>query len=264
MSEYDIEYLKGMIRDREEECSINRDDWQFYIPPECLKDIHNDLGTPESIHGFDYVVDTLIAAPKFLPKDVADIPFRTTTTPTEHHLRQFLNHLGIEERQSKNPFFNERKHRYTVKPFIEVRNQHRKLAQDTIQRYGLRDLRPGIGEYSQDDRQIFERNTFGFQQALTDKAMDAGIQSPGRDHVERQLAGYITNFLDTVQTRPVYGERKRTFRMPYPVLDWTHREKVRCGTHYTYYGGILLEAVESQVKVLETLTGDGKMMGGMG
>lgn len=244
-----IEEIQTVIYNRERE-GYGIDDWVVYVPVDMMGEVteHIRNRTHQEVYekgarvsGHRVCSDPLIDNPTLLPAEIQDLnPQLGVVEDAPHELiRQALEVYGIEER--KDSFTNSQA--YATRIFFEVEDRHTKLNHEKIQKFGLGDV--GVESHTEPDS--LERVKFGFR--ITEEQLR--FEDAPNEWVEREFVNAINGHIHSVERSPVYGTRTRTFRFPYSTLDFTHTERIRCGTTYTHYGGVFLYPVDVDAQKME-------------
>ena len=224
--------------------------WCIYVPTERLDEIHQvqidrspmevyDKG--QKIRDREIIPDPLVDEIIVLPENTSDIPgFEIFKNPPEHLIEQivdiqsntFTDHMRGLERKT-----------FNTRVFFDLENEHRRLNHSKINKYNFWGV---SGEYDEEPN-VLERLKFGYQISLS-KDMHS---LPDGFHRNHELFETIRDNINSIIKRPIYKSRNRTIKGPYPVLDIDHQEKIRIGTEYKYYGGLLLKYIETPASKIE-------------
>lgn len=249
MPEDAIDQIQTAIYERERDV-YDTEDWVVYVPSSLMGDVTDHLKeyTPQEAYdkraricGRRVSPDPLVDEPTLLPERIQDLDPQTGVIENAPYelIRQALEVYGIGER--RDDFHGAQD--YATRIFFEIEDRHTKLNHAKIQKYNL----GGVGVERHEQPDSLERVKFGYR--ITDEL--ARFEESPNELVERQLVDAISNHIHSVERSPVYGTRKRHFKFPWPVLDFTHTERIRCGTAYTHYGGVFLYPVDVDAQKYE-------------
>lgn len=223
--------------------------WPVYVPTDRMDEVKSLLDEythmevyekGHTIAGKDIIPDPFVVSPVVLPRDTNDIPgYQTYEYPPEKLLEQVVDAYAESHTDTLRRTTN-----YTTTAFYEVEDEHRRLDSNTLRECGF----THSGEYDKEPDEL-ERMKIGFQ-ATTEFAEEVDIEERAR----RQLVDGVKEHVHHVSRQPIRKTRTRTIKGPYPVLDVEHTERIRVGTKYTHYGGVLLKCIDTRVQKLQLPT----------
>lgn len=223
--------------------------WPVYVPTnrmdevKSLLDEYTHIEVYEKSHtiaGKDIIPDPFVVAPITLPRDTNDIPgYPTYEHPPEKLLEQVVDASAKSHTDTLRGTTN-----YMTTAFYEVEDEHQRLDSNTLREYGF----THSGEYDKEPDEL-ERMKIGFQ-APIEFAAEVDIEERAR----RQLVDGVKKHAHHVSRQPIRKTRTRTIKGPYPVLDVEHTERIRVGTKYTHYGGVLLKCIDTPAQKIQLPT----------
>jgi len=223
-----------------------QDDWPVYVPSDRMGEVKSVLDEythmevykkGHTIAGKDIIPDPFVVSPVVLPRDTSDIPgYPTYENPPRKLLEQVVDAYAEAYADTLRGTTN-----YTTTAFYEVEDEHRRLNRNTLRKYGF----GYSGEYDKEPNEL-ERMKIGVQ-LTSELAASANVDEYGRN----QLVNGVNEHIHHVSRQPIRKTRTRTLKGPYPVLDIEHTERIRVGTDYTHYGGVLLKCIDTHVQKME-------------
>lgn len=226
------------------------EDWCVYVPTERLDEVHDvqvnrspmevyDKG--EKVRERKIIPDHLVDEPIILPDKPSDIPgFETFENPPEYLIEKVVD---VESNTYREEYHDSKTRVYTTWAFFDLVNEHRRINREKVDKYNFFGV---SGEYDEEP-DVLERLKFGYQISVSAVFDDI----PEDYHRNAELFETIRENIHNVSRSPVYEWRKRTIKGAYPVLDITHHEKIRVGTEYKHYGGLLLKNIDTRTKKIE-------------
>lgn len=222
------------------------DDWPVYVPSDRMGEVKSMLdeythmevyNKGHTIAGKDIIPDRFVDSPVVLPRDTSDIPgYPTYENPPRKLVEQVVDAYAEAYTNTLNGTTN-----YTTAAFYEVEDKHRRVDRNTLQKYGFE----YDGEYDKEPNEL-ERMKIGVQ-LTTELGASAYIDEDGRN----KLVDSVNEHIHHVSRQPIRKTRTRTIKGVYPVLDIEHTERIRVGTDYTHYGGVLLKCIDTHAQKIQ-------------
>lgn len=244
--------IDDAIREVEEE-DYSHNDWCVYIPSNRLDEINDIVTQYTPMEAYEkgtkvrdkrIIPDNFVDEPIVLPDDTYKIPgFETFENPPEKLIKQIAN---IESHSQEDHIRSLSAEIYTARPFYNLENEHRRVNRDKIDKYNF----PISADYDKQPN-VLERVKIGMELTSSDEMGDYPVDDRG----EREIIKGIKDNIHNVTRTGVYEWRKRTIKGAYPVLDIQHRERIRVGTDYKHYGGVMLKSIDTQAQIIETRSG---------
>lgn len=221
-------------------------DWPVYVPTDRMDDVKNVLDEythmevyekGATIAGKQIIPDPFVDTPVVLPTDATDVPLYETYEDPPKKLIEQLVELYTKSSVDK----IRRTTQFVCKVFYNVLNDHRRVNEEKIRQYNL----AGFAEYDREPDHL-EHRKFGYQFTVeTAESMDTDTLALS------ELSKSVANATHDVERRGVYTHRTRTIKGAFPVLDIEHTERIRVGTDYTHYGGVLLTPIDTHCDKIE-------------
>lgn len=241
-----VEKVRETIQEAESE-DLPCDDWVVYVSPEDFYEIYRDLDSisdDPKLYEHRIVEDTLVEEPIILPEEPQGFNNYANAIVKNAPLSLIKKVLDIEERERQDVFRDMGVIQYIARHWFDVEDKHLRLNRAKIDKLNL-DLRQDeVSEYDQEPDYL-SRVKFGKEYSGMD--IEVGMN----ERVDEEIARAVDRTIESVERIGVYGTRERTIKYPYPCMDHTHRERYRCGTKYTHYGGVLLMPVDVETSKLE-------------
>jgi hypothetical protein len=226
-------------------------DWPVYVPSDRMDEVISMLDEythmevykkGHTIAGKDIIPDPFVVSPVVLPRDTSDIRrYLTHENPPRKLLEQVVDAYAEAYADTLRGTTN-----YTTTAFYEVEDEHRRLNRNTHRKYGF----ACDSEYDKEPNEL-ERMKIGFQ-----FTSELGASANVDDYARNQLIDGVNKHIHHVSRQPIRKTRTRTLKGPYPVLDIEHTERIRVGTDYTHYGGVLLKCIDTRAQKMEILNRD--------
>jgi hypothetical protein len=244
-----IDQIRNAIYEQERE-NIGTDEWPVYVPHSMLDDVsdHIDDYSHQEIYkkgatvaGRRIIGDGLVDEPIALPENVSDLPLSHATI--ENAPAHLIEQVASVELKESTDWVRETKN-YRTRLFFDVEDRHLRLNHDKIDKYNLSLQNNERTEY---DRKPDELEQVKLGYSFTSEALEMDMG----DFATKTIVDGVKEHIHSVHRQAVYGTRTRRFRFPYSGLDFTHQERIRCGTIYTHYGGVLLKNIDTPAQKME-------------
>lgn len=251
-SEAIIDALIDVVSRTADEIREPTDEWVLYIPMEYADAVtaHVDDREPMDVYhngttigGHDWTFDPHIDEPQLLPESIQDLTPETycLLDPPENLVREWVRLEGTTTQEGTTPLGAEQT-TYTIRPFYNIRRRHHTLNDALIRHYDL-----DIPRLPAKEPDGYHRQKIGHEVTRSEFVPD----DVGYDDevMMRKIVETIIDIANSIDRSPIVGTRERRIEFPYEWLDFTHREEIRCGTTYTYYGGVFLKPVDLRESV---------------